>query len=74
MRKREQKKRSAWTAQSVLEEIDAFSEPIPVFNIRGKTSVSTKAGGFLTICVATVVLMFSIIRCEHMISKYNPNI
>ena len=74
MRKREQRKRSAWTAQSVLEDIDAFSKPIPVFNIRGKTSVSTWAGGLLTIAIATVVLMFAIIRFEHMMSKYNPNI
>ena len=74
MRKREQRKRSAWTAQNVLEEIDAFKDPIPTFNIRGKTSVSTKAGGLLTICITTVVLMFAIIRGDHMISKYNPNI
>ena len=58
----------------MLEEIDAFREPIPVFNIRGKTSVSTRAGGLLTICIFTVVIMFAIIRFEHMMSKYNPNI
>ena len=58
----------------MLEEIDAFREPIPVFNIRGKTSVRTRAGGVLTILIATVVLMYAAVRFEHMISKYNPNI
>ena len=28
----------------------------------------------MTVAVATVVLMYSIIRFEHMISKYNPEI
>ena len=64
----------AWTAQSVLEEIDAFSEPIPFFNIRGKTSISTQVGGLLTILIAFVIAMYAIIKGEHMLSKYNPNI
>ena len=74
IREQDKKKRSAWTAQKVLETVDAFSEPIPVFNVRGKTKVSTGAGGILTLLVAAVVLMYGFIRFEHMLSKYNPNI
>ena len=59
MNKKEQRKRQAWTAQTVLEEIDAFGEPIPVFNVRGKTSVQTHIGGVVTILIAIVVLVYA---------------
>ena len=74
MKKQELRKRSAWKAQNVLEKIDVFSEPIPNFNIRGKTKLTSWPGGFMTICVATIVLMYATVRFEHMISKINPNI
>ena len=58
----------------MLEEIDAFSEPIPVFNVQGKTSVKTRAGGVVTILIATTVILYAAIKLTHMITRHAPNI
>ena len=39
--------------------MDAFSKPLPSFNIKGRTSSNTLLGGVLTIVIFGVVLAYA---------------
>lgn len=57
----------------VLAEFDAFSEPLPAFNIKGHTSVHTLTGGVMTILLFGVVLVYAVSKLIDLQSKYNPS-
>jgi len=69
---KETRKRQWWTTGAVLESIDGFGEPLPTFNLKGSDKVQTKVGGITTLIIIIVVILFSIVKFEHLISKYNP--
>lgn len=47
---------------SMLERIDTFGEPLPGFNLKGKTTVHTRTGGLLTFFVTVVLLIYSTLK------------
>ena len=56
----------------MLQTFDAFSKPIPAFNIKGKDRVNTRIGGLITILISFTVLMYAAIKFSHLSTKKNP--
>ena len=54
--------------------MDAFGKRLPSFNIKGKDSVNTIAGGVFSIALYIVLFMYSALKFTHLASKHNPNI
>ena len=48
--------------------------PLPAFNIKGDEKVSTIPGGFITIVLYVIVLLYGLLRFLHLATKHNPNI
>jgi len=57
-----------------LKNFDLFPSPIPSFNIKGKTTVQTFAGGTLSLIIYVVTLLFAALKLMHLCSKHNPSI
>ena len=72
--KTKSKKRTWLTAGEAFRTLDAFGESLPTFNIKGNERVNTITGGVLSIVLYMTVLMYSMIKLGHLISKNNPNI
>ena len=51
-----------------------FGKPLPNFNIKGRDHVNTIAGGFLSMILYGVVLLYGAIKFGHLVSKHNPQI
>ena len=47
-----------------LEKFDVFGEPLPSFNIKGSEEVTSKAGGFATLIIFIVMLLFGAMKFE----------
>ena len=61
-------------AMSVLQRFDIFGQTLPTFNIDGKEKVNTIIGGFFTVIIFTIVLLYGITKFIHLESKNNPNV
>ena len=59
---------------TALSSIDIYKRRMPMFNLRGKESVGSFCGGICTLMVLTVLLIFGVIKLNHLLSKYNPNV
>ena len=70
---RRKTKVSSWGMHKVLKKIDAFGEPLPSFNIKGKDHVYTLGGGVITMLITIVVLAYAAVKFEHLTSRYSPN-
>lgn len=57
-----------------IDKIDFFSKPIPTFNMRGKKKIPSLAGGFLSISVVMVVLLYATVKLSHLLTRHNPQI
>ena len=75
-RKRHQASSNFFVQGSVkfLEGLDIFSADLPSLNIRGKSSVKTSVGGFMTLLIFLLVLMFSIMKYQLLLMRKNPQI
>ena len=67
-------KRAWFLTGEAFRTLDAFGENLPTFNIKGNNRVNTIAGGVLSIVLYMTVLMYSIIKLGHLLTKHNPNI
>ena len=45
-----------------------------MFNINGKTRIPTLCGGFVTIGIIFLLIVYAIIKLDMLLSKSNPNI
>ena len=52
--------------------MDAFSQSLPSFNIKGKDKVSTIVGGFFTLILFLTVLMYAALKFSDIITQPNP--
>ena len=52
--------------------IDMYKMPLPSFNIKGETHVSTHCGGCFTLMIIFVIFMFASLKLQHLLSKHNP--
>ena len=58
----------------ILLTMDMFSEPVPNFNIRGKSEVRTHCGGCLSIAITCAIIMFAAHKFLHLLFKLNPTV
>ena len=54
--------------------MDLFSEPVPTFNIAGKTSVQTRLGIFCSLLIFILTFAFSLLKLQHLIERKNPDL
>ena len=71
---KERIRRRASQVSSFISYFDLFKEPIPGFNIEGRTSVGTLLGSLLSICIIIVMLDYGEIKFEILVNKVNPTI
>ena len=46
----------------ILQTMDMFGEPLPTFNIKGKSEVRTHCGGCLSMALIFTVIMFATLK------------
>ena len=63
---------SQWHAASFLRRLDNFGKSIPAFNIKGKDSINTVVGGFLTFAIMTLTLGYAVGGMIDLIEKADP--
>lgn len=49
-----------------------FGNPIVGFNVRGQNDVKTNCGGFVTMVIAIIVLLFASMKLIELESHKNP--
>ena len=49
-----------------------FGQPVPAFNIKGKSKVKTAVGGILSAVIIAVTLGYSIMKIHDLMLKANP--
>ena len=57
-----------------VKELDLFGQPVPAFNISGKTQVKTAVGSIFSICLLSLTFAFGLIKLQAMIDRKNPQI
>ena len=55
-----------------IEKVDILPQPIPGFNVRGKTEIYTKFGGLVSIGIITVMICFATVKFIQLESRSNP--
>ena len=60
------------TPDEVFKKIDAFGQPLPSFNIKGKERVNTIVGGFCTLILFMTILSYGMLKFSNLITKPNP--
>ena len=71
------KNRSAWAKCQLrdgLAALDFFPTPIPSFNIRGQTQISSIFGSILSAIVLLVILFYGANKFRHLLERQNPTI
>ena len=63
---------SQWHVASFLRNLDNFGKNIPAFNIKGKDSINTVVGGFLTFAIMTLTLGYAVGGMIDLIEKADP--
>ena len=59
---------------NMLLSLDLFGAPAPTFNIRGESEVRTYCGGIVSSVIMTVVVLFALLKLQHLLSKQNPSV
>ena len=54
--------------------MDMFSEPLPMFNIKGQSDVRTHCGGCLSVAIIITAITFSLVKLDHLLEKHNPSV
>ena len=57
-----------------LDRIDLFKRPVPSFNIRGRTAISSLSGGIMSVIIFCLMLFYGSIKFVHLLSRHNPTI
>ena len=55
-----------------VKNLDVFSNSLPSFNIRGKTSVTTWMGAGCSIIIFLIGFTFGLLKLQHLIERRNP--
>ena len=58
----------------LLKRVDAFSQVLPGFNIKGKEKVQSVYGGMLTIVCLIVMLLYAGVKLTMLINRENPTV
>ena len=52
--------------------LDFFGAPIPSFNLRGQTEVTTSIGVCFSIIISALTLACACVKFEHLANRKNP--
>ena len=55
-----------------LRKLDIFGEPLPTLNIEGKSHIYSIVGGFCTLVITIIVMIFAGVKFEQLITRHNP--
>ena len=54
--------------------LDFFQKPLPMFNIKGRSTVPSLSGGLISLLIIIVIGLYSAVKFKHMAEKQNPSI
>ena len=54
--------------------VDMFGAPVPTFKIQGEEKVRTHFGGLISLLIFYVTTWFALLKLQHLLSKYNPQV
>mmetsp|Transcript_27802 Transcript_27802/g.34542 ORF Transcript_27802/g.34542 Transcript_27802/m.34542 type:complete len:192 (-) Transcript_27802:347-922(-) len=57
---------------SFLHKVDIFGASVPSFNIRGKDTIKTYLGGFLSLTILYIIFIFAVMKFQHLMIRKNP--
>ena len=55
-----------------MKRFDLFGAQLPTYNVKGKTEVRTTTGSICSILIIGLVIAYSILKLENMLTKKNP--
>ena len=61
-----------FSSGKALKSLDFFSKPIPAFNIRGKTKLSSPGGTFVSLVVIAVMFLYTMTKLQILLVAENP--
>ena len=67
-----QKHEKAWHMGRVITSMDAFSSPVPQFNINGETKVRTLCGGLTSFFIFIAALAYAAGNSLELVSPRSP--
>ena len=70
----QQRYQNRWKTQNMLNWIDLFQKQLPTFNMRGTTTVASKAGGVLSFSIFFILLMYATLKMIQLLGRANPNV
>ena len=56
----------------VLSHLDLFKQPLPQFNLKGQDSISTRVGGFCSLFLLGIILLYSTVKFNQLRTLANP--
>ena len=57
-----------------LYSLDFFQQPLPMFNIQGKSSVPSICGSIISLLIYSVLMLYATTKGIQMANKHNPAI
>ena len=54
--------------------LDMFRQPLPAFNIEGEGHIRTYCGGCVSLIIIYVLVLFAVLKLQHLLSKHNPQV
>ena len=65
-------RKSVWMSGEIFERLDIFGRDLPTFVIKGKPKIKTQLGGFITLVIITVIVMYGGLKYSHLWTRHNP--
>ena len=65
---------SAFSLSNTLYLIDFFKQPLPSFHVRGRSFQPSFCGGFASILITLIVIVYGLSTFIQMLHRQNPNV
>ena len=72
--KLKQGKKAGMNLSEEFKKMDYFGRSLPNFNIKGNERRNSIVGGFISLVLLTLVLMYSTLKFSHLILKKGPTV
>ena len=59
---------------SLFEQMDLFRRPLPTFNVKGRDSVPSCAGGCVSLVAMAVVLVYALMKFQDLLTRNSPSV
>ena len=64
--------RPNWHLANSLTRVDLFGRTMPSFSLRGEDTIKTSAGGFMTLILFSIIIIFSYDKSLKVLQRTNP--